>query len=147
MIFILYISIRSVSLRFRLKIWHSDTFFFSSVSPAGPAFTVTCSVSILRTNFAVLDRVPLWGTEELQDFRVDTSLFQLSHEALRTEVDGYGDNWQANIEQHKVDPDTLKYQRKLFGTLRREENKIMQLSSCTCTVFKTNKIVSRNKRS
>ena len=123
MIFILYISILSVSLCFTLKIWHDDTFFFSSSSPAGPASSPTCGFLVLRMSFAVLGRVHLGGAEQLQYFWVDTSLFQLRHEALRTKVDSYGDDWQADIEQHEVDPDTLKYQRKLFGTLRREENK------------------------
>ena len=132
MFFILTARTRPLAIRPRLKIWHRYPLSFFTFSPIGfPSLISIRGFSLLRASVDALGRVPLrW--EELQDLRVETSLFQLSHEALRAEVDGYGDDRQSDIKEHQVDPDTLKYQCKLFGTLRREENKIMQLSSCTC---------------
>ena len=88
----------------------------------------------LRARTVFFDRVPMrW--EELYDLQVQASLFQLSYEVLRAQrliVRKTTDR-----PKHQVYPDTLKYQCKLFGrTLRREENKFMRLSSCTCSLLK-----------
>ena len=111
-----------------LKVRHCNTLSLT----ATVIFDVCCFLS-LHTRTVFFDRVPMrW--EELYDLQVEPSLFQLSYEALREQrliVRKTTDR-----PKHQVYPDTLKYQCKLFGgTLRREENKFMQLSSCTCSLL------------